>query len=252
MLQQTQVARVVPRWDAFLVRFPTASACAAAAVGDVVREWAGLGYNRRAVNLHRAATAVVERHGGSMPDDLGALLDLPGVGPYTARAVLAFAFGADVGLVETNSARLLARAGAGRALTAGAAQAWADDLVPVGRGWEWNQAVMDLGSTVCRRRAPACGECPAAGSCTWNTAGRVAPDPADGSAGVGTRQSVFAGSDRQGRGRLVSALRLGPVAVDDVAAVAGWPTQPERARRTADALVADGLARLDDGALRLA
>ncbi|MDQ6797057.1 MAG: A/G-specific adenine glycosylase, partial [Actinomycetota bacterium] len=233
MLQQTQAARVAPRWDAFLVRFPTASDCAAAAVGDVVREWAGLGYNRRAVNLHPAATAVVERYGGSLPDDLEALLGLPGVGPYTARAVLAFAFGADVGLVETNSARLLARAGAGRPLTARDAQAWADALVPPGRGWEWNQAVMDLGSTVCRRRAPDCAECPVEASCTWNRAGRPVPDPADGSAGVGTRQSAFAGSDRQGRGRLVAALREDPVSVADVAATAGWPAQPDRAQRMA-------------------
>ncbi len=251
MLQQTQVARVVPRWHTFLTRFPTASACAAAQVGDVVREWAGLGYNRRAVNLHRAATVVVDRHHGKVPGDLEALLGLPGVGRYTARAILAFAFGADVGLVETNSARLLARAGSGAPLTPVAAQAWADALVPHGRGWEWNQAVMDLGSTVCRRRAPACTECPVAASCAWNNAGRPSPDPADGSAGVGTRQSVFAGSDRQGRGRLVAALRLGPVGDDDVAATAGWPTEPDRAHRMAEALVADGLARWDDGELSL-
>jgi len=252
MLQQTQVARVVPRWTAFLVRFPTASACAAAPVGDVVRAWAGLGYNRRAVNLHRAATTVVDRHGGSLPNDMDALLGLPGVGPYTARAIQAFAFGVDVGLVETNGARLLARAVAGTPLTAAEAQTRADALVPPGRGWEWNQAVMDLGSMVCRRRAPGCADCPVAGSCAWNRAGRPSPDPAEGSAGVGTRQSAFSGSDRQGRGRLVAALRLGPVGLDEVAAVAGWPEEPDRARRMADALVAEGLARSSDGLLSLA
>ncbi len=252
MLQQTQVVRVLPCWTAFLVRFPTASACAAAPVSDVVRAWAGLGYNRRAVNLHRAAIVMVDCHGGSLPNDLEALLRLPGVGAYTARAVQAFAFGVDVGLVETNGARLLARAVAGTPLTAADAQAQADALVPPGGGWEWNQAVMDLGSRVCRRRAPDCATCPVAGLCTWNRAGRRAPDPAEGSAGVGTRQSVFAGSDRQGRGRLVAALRLGPVRLDYLAHTAGWPADPDRARRMADALVAEGLARSDDGVLTLA
>ncbi|MBA2625705.1 MAG: A/G-specific adenine glycosylase, partial [Acidimicrobiia bacterium] len=105
MLQQTQVPRVVPRWEAFLDRFPTAAVCAAAPVGDVVRAWEGLGYNRRAVDLHWAAAVVVERHGGQLPGDLAALLALPGIGPYTARAVLVFAFEQDVGLVDTNAGR---------------------------------------------------------------------------------------------------------------------------------------------------
>ncbi|MGI8776417.1 MAG: A/G-specific adenine glycosylase [Acidimicrobiales bacterium] len=251
MLQQTQVARVVPRWDVFLARFPTAATCAAAPVGDVVRAWAGLGYNRRAVNLHRAATMVVDRHGGTLPADLGALLALPGVGPYTARAIRVFAFGADVGLVETNSARVLARAVAGGPLSAAQAQTWADALVPAGRGWDWNQAVMDFGSVVCRRRAPACGDCPVARSCAWTMAGRPSPDPAEGTAGAGTGQPVFAGSDREGRGRLVAALRTGPVPVADISAAAGWPGDPDRARRTAEALVFEGLARLRDGTLTL-
>src|SRR5438067_5702914 len=137
MLQQTQVPRVIPKYDAFLRRFPTPAACAAAPVGAVVRQWAGLGDNRRAVHQHTTAVAVVERHGGSLPDDLDALLALPGVGPYTARAVLAFAFGRDVGLVESNTARVLART-SGRPLTGREAQALADDLVPAGHGWAWN------------------------------------------------------------------------------------------------------------------
>src|SRR5205814_252817 len=139
MLQQTQVPRVLPKFVAFLARFPTPASCAAPAVGEVVREWAGLGYNRRAVNLHRAAVAVVERHGGELPDDLDALLALPGVGPYTARAVLAFAFERDVGLVESNTARVLART-RGDHLSRRQAQALADQLVPPGDGWAWNQA----------------------------------------------------------------------------------------------------------------
>jgi len=250
MLQQTQVTRVAPRYLAFLARFPTPAACAAAPVADVVRAWAGLGYNRRAVDLHRLAAVVVERHGGRLPADLGALLALPGVGPYTARAVLAFAFEVDVGVLDTNAARVVART-AGRRLAPREAQARADALVPPGGGWAWNSAMLDLGATVCTARAPACGRCPVAASCGWHGAGAPAPDPAVGSAGVGRRQSAYAGSDRQGRGRLVDALRGGPLAWADVAAAAGWPADPGRARRAAATLVADGLAVVGDAGLRL-
>lgn len=236
MLQQTQVARVVPKWHAFLDRFPDPAACAAAPVGAVVEAWAGLGYNRRAVALHRCAAAVVADHGGRLPLDLDALLALPGIGPYTARAVLAFAGERDVAVVDTNVARVLARQ-SGRPLRPTEVQALADAQVPSGRGWAWNQAVLDLGATVCRARVPACGECPIIASCAWRGVGA---DPAVGSAGVGGRQSRFEGSDRQGRGRLVDALRRGPVA--DVARAAGWPDDPSRAARIADGLVADGLA----------
>lgn len=249
MLQQTQVARVVLRYEAFLERFPTPAATAAAPVADVLREWAGLGYNRRAVNLHRAAVAVIERHGGVMPSNLAELEALPGVGRYTARAVLAFAFEADVGVVEVNSARVLARAVAGRPLRVGEAQALADSLVPAGRGWAWNQAMLDLGATVCTKSAPRCDRCPVRACCAW--AGAGGPDPAIGSAGEGSRQSTFAGSDRQGRGRLVDALRLGPVPWAGVAAAAGWPDDPERAERVAAGLVADGLAVVAGDALHL-
>ena len=175
-------------------------------MGEVVRAWAGLGYNRRAVHLHATAVVVVERHGGTLPDELDALLALPGVGPYTARAVLAFAFERDVGVVDTNAARVLARR-AGRSLDRAAVQAQADAAVPAGRGWAWNQAMLDLGATTCRARSPGCDVCPVARGCAWWEAGRPEPDPARGSAGVSTGQSRFEGSDRQGRGRLVDALR---------------------------------------------
>lgn len=242
MLQQTQVPRVVPRWHAFLARFPTLDACAAAPVADVVDEWAGLGYNRRAVALHRCAAACVARHGGELPDDLDALRALPGLGPYTARAVLAFAFERDVGVVDTNVGRVLART-LGESLRPAAAQAAADAAVPAGSGWAWNQALFDLGAAVCATRAPACRECPVRRWCAWGRAGATDPDPAVGSAGVSGRQSRFEGSDRQGRGRLVDALRAdGEVPEDRLAAVAGWPQDVARARRVADGLVADGLA----------
>jgi A/G-specific adenine glycosylase len=239
MLQQTQVPRVVPKYAAFLERFPSAPACAEAAVGDVVRLWAGLGYNRRAVSLHRCAVAVVERHDGRLPDSLEALLALPGIGPYTARAVLAFAFERDVGVLDVNAARVLGRAWA---ITA---QADADAVVPPGCGWSWNQAVLDLGATVCTRRDPDCHACPLADGCNWRLVG--GPDPA---APAG-RQSRFEGSDRQGRGRLVAALGAGPVALDGIDAVAGWPGQADRARAAVDSLVADGLAVVRDGYARL-
>lgn len=251
MLQQTQVARVIPRYLAFLERFPDPAAAANAPVGAVVESWEGLGYNRRAVHLHQAAGLIVAEHAGRLPADLDALLALPGVGPYTARAVLAFAFEQDHGVVDTNAARVLARAVAGRRLTAREAQQLADEQVPLGRGWLWNQAVLDLGATVCVRRGPRCEDCPVRAVCRWVQTGSPAPDPADGSAGVSTPQSRFAGSDRQGRGRLVQALRTGPVAVERVADAAGWPDDPDRARRVADSLVGDGLAEYVDGQLAL-
>jgi A/G-specific adenine glycosylase len=253
MLQQTQVARVIPRHGSFLARFPTPAACAEAPVGEVVRAWAGLGYNRRAVHLHAAAMATVDRFDGALPATLAELRSLPGVGPYTARAVLAFAFEADVGVVDTNAARVLARAVAGEKLAPARAQTLADQMVPAGQGWEWNQAMLDLGAGVCTRRRPRCGKCPlvAAGACAWALAAHSVPDPAEGSAGVGGVQSTFTGSDRQGRGRLVDALRAGPVTTAALPAACGWPDDPDRARRVATGLVADGLAVAGGGQLHL-
>jgi A/G-specific adenine glycosylase len=252
MAQQTQLARVVPAYLAFMDRFPTPSACAEAPVGDVLRAWRGLGYNRRAQNLHRAARHVVERYGGSLPTHLAALLSLPGVGAYTARAVLAFAFEQDVGVVDTNVGRVLARAVAGRPIGAAEAQRLVDAMVPPGRGWGFGQALLDLGAGTCVARTPHCRECPIRRRCRWAATGRRGPDPAVGSAGVSVPQSRFAGSDRQGRGRLVEALRHGSVAADDVASVLGWEDQPERQERVVAALLSEGMVvRTQGGALRL-
>jgi A/G-specific adenine glycosylase len=251
MLQQTQVARVIPRYEAFLELFPDPTACAAAAPGEVVRAWAGLGYNRRALNLHRAASRIRDEHGGSLPSELDRLLALPGIGPYTARAVLVFAFERDHGVVDTNAARFLARAVAGRRLAAREAQRLADAQVPAGEGWAWNQAVLDLGATVCVKRAPRCDACPLRTSCAWFVAGLPDPDPSEGSAGTSGRRSTFEGSERQGRGRLVQALRTGPIELDRVSAVVGWTDDPERAQRVVDGLVLDGLAEYLDGQLVL-
>jgi A/G-specific adenine glycosylase len=248
MLQQTQVSRVLPRYHAFMQRFPTPESCARAPRADVVRAWDGLGYNRRAVHLHEAARAVVDA--GSFPSTLGGLMALPGVGPYTARAVLAYAFEVDAAVVDTNVARVLARFH-GRRLTAKEAQAAADDLLPADRAWAWNQAIMDVGAQCCRTRQPRCDACPLAAACAWRGAGRSAPDPAVGSAHVSGRQAPFTGSDRAGRGRLVGALRRGPVDVDGIGAAIGWPDDAERIATVLAGLVADGLVTVDGDVVRL-
>jgi A/G-specific adenine glycosylase len=251
MLQQTQAVRVVAPYGRFLDRFPTPSDCAVAPVAEVVRAWDGLGYNRRARDLHRAAGVLVDRHGGAVPDDLEALLALPGVGRYTARAVLAQAHGRAVVAVDTNVGRVLARAVAGRPLRPSEAQTLADALVPAGASWEFAQALFDLGASRCTARAPTCPGCPLGRLCAWRR--DPGPDPAPASAGAGRPQSRFAGSDRQGRGRLVAALRRGPLPRSQVAAAAGWPDDPGRARQVAGALVAEGLVRRGPGGtLRLA
>jgi A/G-specific adenine glycosylase len=180
------------------------------------------------------------------------LIALPGIGPYTARAVLVFAFEHDIGLVDTNAGRFVARALAGSALSASAAQALADAAVPDGQGWAWGQTVFDLGALVCTKREPACGRCPIAKHCAWRRAGCPDPDPIAGSAGISAPQSKFNGSFRQGRGQLLGRLTEGPVAAIYVASAAGWPDDPERAAEAAASLVADGLAvRREDGSLAL-
>jgi A/G-specific adenine glycosylase len=270
MLAQTQVVRVVPKWEAFVARWPDPPSCARARLADVIAAWAGLGYNRRAVWLHRSAVIISERHDGRVPSDLTVLTSLPGVGEYTARAVLAFSFEHPVGVVDTNAARVLARAVTGRTLSPTEAQQEADGLVPAGQAWAWNQAMLDLGAGLCTSRRPACRECPlGAGApntrlCIWARSG--GPDPSVGSAGTSRTQSTFAGSDRQGRGRLLArltaatagsidgsgpyrAIEIGP---DELAAAAGWPHDHQRAVTAAMSLVHDGLASMAaDGTLRL-
>ncbi len=238
MLQQTQVSRVVPRWYEWCAVYPTPESLASVPLGDAIARWHGLGYPRRAKNLHGAATAIVALHCGEVPHELDALLALPGIGRYTARAVMTFAFEADVGVVDTNVARVLARS-AGTTLTPSAAQDRADSLVPAGEGWLWNQTMMDVGARHCRPD-PQCDGCPLSGLCRWRASRRAgAPDPAVGSASVSRRQPPYDGSARQARGSLLGDLVAGrrSSAGYDATVVAG--------------LVADGLVVDRNGELML-
>ncbi len=244
MLQQTQVDRVIPKWFAFMAAFATPGECAAAPLGDVLELWLGLGYPRRARSLHLAAQHIVAA--GEFPHTLDSLLALPGVGAYTARAVLAFAFESDAAVVDTNIARVFARV-AGVALSAKQVQSAADEALAEGDAWAWNQCLMDLGALLCRPSNPRCDECPLESECAWRGEGA---DPAVGSAGVSGRQSRFEGSDRQGRGRLMKAVASGSVRAEDAADAMGWPGQSDRAARVAQSLVADGLLLLDAGRYR--
>jgi len=243
MLQQTTVARVVPRWRDLMDAYPTPATFAAAPLGDVLRAWQGLGYPRRAVALHRAACRIVEL--GRFPSSLDELLALPGVGPYTARAVLAFAWEAHVAVVDTNIARVLARR-AGRRLTGREVQAAADALVPPGDSWRWNQSLMEVGATICRPTSPGCERCPLAAHCSYRGVG---DDPASGSAGVSKPQAAYVGSDRQARGNLMRALAGGPLDVG--ACVAATGRSGESVEVIVTGLIADGLAVRDRGGVRL-
>lgn len=247
MLQQTQVARVVDRWHDFLERFPTATACADAGAAAVIECWAGLGYNRRAVNLWKCAVEVRDRFGGSLPDEVASLQLLPGIGPYTARAVAVFAFERHEAVVDTNVGRLLAR-WLGRPLTPREAQAVADDLVPPGESWRWNQTLLDFGATVCAKRAPACAGCPVVDVCAWRGDG---DDPAVGSAAVSGGQSRFEGSRRQVRGRILEACRRGSVPLGQLSELGRPGDRSDDVRGILDDLVAEGLVEVVGGMVRL-
>jgi A/G-specific adenine glycosylase len=248
MLQQTQASRVVAPFERWVAAFPDPATCAGAGPAAALRAWDGLGYNRRALNLHRAAVVITERHLGQVPSRLVELEALPGVGPYTARAVMVFAFDAPVGVVDTNVARVLSRAVAGRRLEPKESQDLADRLVPPAESWAYNQTLFDVGALHCRARNPECPTCPLQAVCRWVAEGSRAPDPAERV----SRQSRFTGSDRQGRGRLMHALRHGSLELGELAVASGWADDPHRATRVAEGLVGDGLAAWGpDGRLEL-
>ena len=251
LAQQTQATRAAAAWPEFLEAFPTVEALAAASPAAVLRAWQGIGYNRRALALRAAAQAVVDR--GGWPSDVAGLTALPGVGPYTARAVACFAFGQQVAPVDTNVARVLARSLVGAdpsGLGAAARQRLADAAMPSGRAWEWSSALMDLGATHCRPR-PRCQGCPLAARCRWKALGPAAPPPRARPTGP------FATSDRRWRGAVVRALAAAPAGLDQAALAAeveadaagrppGW-FAGLLARLEADGLVASER----DGRLRL-
>jgi A/G-specific adenine glycosylase len=242
MLQQTPVARVIPRLALWLERWPTPADLAASPPGDAVRAWERLGYPRRALRLHAAAVAITELHGGVVPSGVDALLALPGIGDYTARAVAAFAFGLRHPVVDTNVRRVIARAVGGNAEAGppstrrdlAAMEALLPEALPDAR--LFNAAMMELGAVVCTARAPRCGACPIASSCRWRAEGY--PPYAGPRAAV---QATFAGSDRQVRGLIMAELRSSDIPVTAAEIATLWPDAVQRDRALAG-LLADGLA----------
>lgn len=242
MLQQTPVVRVVPRLEEWLRRWPTPAALAAVPSGEAVRAWASLGYPRRALWLHACAVTITERHDGVVPGDVDALLALPGVGDYTARAVSAFAYGHRHPVVDTNTRRVIARAVAGQgepfAPSSRRDLAAMEALLPAeeAQARAFNAALMELGAIVCTARSPHCEACPLAASCAWRAAGypeHTGPKKA--------AQKRYEGSDRQVRGLIMAELRAAhkPVTGPEIEPL--WPDAGQRDRALAG-LLADGLA----------
>jgi A/G-specific adenine glycosylase len=235
MLQQTPVPRVMPVWREWLERWPAPADLAAAPVGEAIRAWGRLGYPRRAMRLHACAVAIVERHGGEVPAELEEMLALPGVGDYTARAVLAFAYGQRHAVVDTNVRRLLARAVHG--VEDGAVSlAAVEELLPspdelAARA---SAAMMELGAVVCTARTPACRDCPLATDCRWRALGAPAPDKPY------RRPQSYAGTDRQVRGLLLAAVREAAEPVAKATLDLVWSDAVQRERALAS-LLEDGL-----------
>ncbi|WP_374454604.1 A/G-specific adenine glycosylase [Nocardioides sp.] len=240
MLQQTPVARVLPAHAAWLERWPTPADLAAGSTGEAVRMWGRLGYPRRALRLHAAAVAIVERHDGEVPAAYDDLLALTGVGDYTAAAIASFAFGRRHVVLDTNVRRVLARAVAGEEFPAAAVTRAERDLATgllpddPATAATWAVATMELGALVCTARQPSCEQCPVAEVCAWRGAGFPAYD------GPPRRGQAWAGTDRQCRGRIMALAREAHASVSRAQVVAAWP-QAEQRERCLEALVADGL-----------
>ncbi|QOD05314.1 A/G-specific adenine glycosylase [Pseudarthrobacter sp. BIM B-2242] len=270
MLQQTPVVRVLPVWSEWLERWPTPAELAGEPAGEAVRAWGRLGYPRRALRLHAAATAIVRDHGGEVPGAYAELLALPGVGSYTAAAVAAFAFGRRETVVDTNIRRVHARLISGVALPAPSLSAaemrLAAELLPDddGTSVRWNAAVMELGALVCTARSPKCADCPVRNSCAWLAAGEPPPSYVP-------KGQAWHGTDRQVRGAVIAVLRLAdaPVPAElfqqepadlgfaaegisvPLAALHRLGPAPEQLERALAGLLGDGLAELHQGGYRL-
>jgi len=249
MLQQTPVARVEPVHRAWLATWPTPADLAAAPSGEAVRAWGRLGYPRRALRLHAAATAIVELHDGQVPSAYDDLRALPGVGDYTAAAVATFGFGRRHAVLDTNVRRVLARLVSGKELSPVAVTAaekrLAEGLLPTDEGDAavWSISLMELGALVCTAARPRCEGCPVAHRCAWRAAGYPAYD------GPPRKAQTWAGTDRQCRGRLLAAVRDAEGAVPSARLEQAWHDPAQRDRCLAS-LLTDGL--LVEGAGRYA
>ncbi|WP_244242438.1 A/G-specific adenine glycosylase [Nocardioides seonyuensis] len=230
MLQQTPVARVLPVHAAWLERWPSPADLAAETTGEAVRLWGRLGYPRRALRLHAAATAIVADHDGEVPSSYDALRELPGVGDYTASAIAAFAFGQALPVLDTNVRRVHQRVLRGTEFPSDSVRAHerrdAEQLLPddPATAASWSVAVMELGALVCTARTPACEECPIAGQCSWRAAGYPAYD------GPPRRGQAWDGTDRQCRGRIMAVLRGSDEPVHATRIEAVWPDAEQRER----------------------
>ena len=241
MLQQTPVSRVLPVHEAWIERWPTPADLAASSTGDAVRMWGKLGYPRRALRLHAAATAIVEQHGGEVPSAYGDLIALPGIGDYTAAAIASFAFAARHVVLDTNVRRVFARSVSGQEFPANsvtrAERDLATALLPGEHPALWAVAVMELGALVCTAREPKCGACPIADQCAWLAAGKPAYD------GPPRRGQAWAGTDRQCRGRLLDVFRSANSTVSTAQLDAAWGDVVQR-ERCLETLIADGLVEV--------
>ncbi len=238
MLQQTPVARVEPIWLAWVARWPTPSATAAAGAGEVLRAWGKLGYPRRAKRLHECATVIAADHGDAVPEDVDTLLSLPGIGAYTARAIACFAHRQRVPVVDTNVRRVVTRVVHGRADAAASSSARDLDAVAAllpddDRAPAFSAALMELGTVVCTARSPRCGLCPLS-SCRWRSLGYPP--------GTGARRvQRYAGTDRQVRGRLLDVLRASDSPVTRAQLDLVWPADTVQRDRALGSLLVDGL-----------
>ncbi len=241
MLQQTPVVRVLPAWMAWMERWPSPAALAADPQADAVRAWQRLGYPRRAKRLWECAVALVERHGGEVPRDRDELLALPGIGDYTASAVMAFAYGERAVVLDTNVRRVIARAWRGEPLPPVALrrserdQAEAITPADAREAAQWAAASMELGALVCAARAPRCEECPLAPHCAWLAAGRLGLEEAP------KRTQAWHGTDRQVRGRIMAQLREASAPLNVTGRAALEDVDPGQLDRCLASLVADGL-----------